>query len=77
MSLNNLKSAKSEKIDWLELSSQMTQLSKSLRSSSKDEIKDVLIYMIHKNIIIAKDFNIDMDEAWNKWSKKAISKIYL
>lgn len=76
MSLNTLKKLKPEDIDWLEISCNMTKLSKGLRTSCKEDITDSLIYMIHQNMLIAKEFDIDMDEAWSKWSKKAISKIY-
>ena len=76
MSLNNLKQTKTQDIDWLEISCCMTKLSKSLRTSSKEDIKHSLIFLIYQNMILAQEFNINMDEAWNKWSKKAISKIY-
>jgi hypothetical protein len=78
MSLNTLKNSTTPTylVDWLEFSSHLSILSKSLQTQNIDKIKQELIYCIYQNINIAKSYNIDLDKAWQKWNKKAKAKVY-
>ena len=77
MSLNTLKhEMQRTKTDWVELSCHLSLLSRSLQAKKKLYIETELIYFIEQNINIANNYNINLDKAWQKWSKKAKSKVY-
>ena len=77
MSLNTLKlEMQRSKVDWIELSCHLSLLSKSLQAKQSKNIENELIYCIKQNIHIANNYNINLDKAWQKWNKKAKSKVY-
>ena len=78
MSLNSLKMQKVSRnqVDWIELSYRLSEFSKSLKTNNKITIEKELIYCIEQNIDIANNYNINLDKAWEKWDRKAKSKVY-
>ena len=77
MSLNTFKiEMQRSKVDWIDFSCHLSLLSKSLQTNKKKDIENELIYCIKQNINIANTYNINLDKAWQKWNKKAKSKVY-
>ena len=78
MSLNSLKisTVSHNRVDWIELSHHLSEFSKSLNNNDKISIEKELIYCIKQNIDIANNYNINLDKAWEKWDRKAKSKVY-
>ena len=75
MSLNYINPEKNE-LSWLDISSILKELSIALKNNNRDKISELLVEFINFNISTAKNYDIDLDNAWKRWRKKALSKVY-
>lgn len=63
--------------DWMSLSELMSRFSATLRQeSSTDEIATYLMPLLEKCVQFAATYDINLEDAWERWKKKALSKRY-
>lgn len=63
--------------DWMSLSELMRRFSVALRQgSSTEEIAAHLVPLLEKCVQFAETYDIDLEDAWERWKKKALSKRY-
>ena len=62
--------------DWLKISQDMRSLSLALRADDPLQIAPHLLDLLAMCIQIAAHYDIDLDVAWTRWKKKAVSKKY-
>lgn len=74
--LNKLKPQFYEKENWIDLSIKMKDMSKHLRYEETMNIQNDAITFIEFLLQVAKNYNIDMQSAWERWYKKAYYKKY-
>ena len=74
--LNYFKPSFYERENWIDLSIKMKDMSKHLRDKDINFIKHDTIMFIDFLLQIARNYNIDMESAWDRWYKKAYYKKY-
>ena len=67
---------KTRPLDWLEITQVSATLCQALRLRSKETIEQCLIQMLEFNFSIANKYDINLDNAWNRWVDKAKNKKY-
>lgn len=74
--LNILKPLIYQRENWINLSIKMKNMSKHLRQKDKYTIEIDSIEFIQFLLQVAKNYNINMESAWDRWYKKAYYKKY-
>ena len=69
-------SCKTDVVDWLQITQVSATLCQALRLRSKETIEQCLIQMLEFNFSIANKYDINLDNAWNRWVDKAKNKEY-
>lgn len=64
------------KKDGMDLSILLQRTSSAIRENNKTGVQETLIQLIEHNLIIAKQYDINMEVAWRKWATKARAKKY-
>ena len=77
MDINVLKHQATSSINWLEIAECLGVLSHAIRNKNTNDIEINIIFVIKQVFSVAREYNIDLDIAWEKWSYKAITKEYL
>jgi len=60
---------------WIDYSILLGNISKQLINQDKNIEKNI-VYSLSFLILISKVFDIDMNNAWDKWERKALKKHY-
>tara|TARA_B100001094_G_scaffold137877_1_gene133526 strand:- start:3899 stop:4105 length:207 start_codon:yes stop_codon:yes gene_type:complete len=65
------------KDNWIEISIQLSELSKAIRSQDKNAISKLIIQIIYKILSISSSYNCNFEEGWGRWKIKALHKSYI
>ena len=71
---NNLKNF-DQSIDWMQLSCVLGEMAKHVNKKDP-KVCDDMLSIISLLLRVAKQYDIDMEQAWDKWYKKAYYKTY-
>tara|TARA_B110000977_G_scaffold84695_1_gene113093 strand:- start:6432 stop:6662 length:231 start_codon:yes stop_codon:yes gene_type:complete len=71
-----VKQCKNIEYSWLSLSEISGNLSKDIRNKDNVSIEKNIIILITILLKISIDYKLDMQNAWERWHSKAISKHY-
>lgn len=63
-------------ISWLDIGILYGNLAQCIKDDNTELIQNNVKELIHTVLNISKIYNIDINEAWDRWKKKAISKKY-